>query len=141
MVSRSLTGLGKTADSFLLCAVALKGTALISGFTHLQISIGGWIREDVMCEQPAVYVFNTTSLEWVTDYQAHTTYSTPLLLANLTGGTGTSNTSTGGSGWTGQNNNYTATVTKEGASATSTPTTSQDPSLQEHHSSSKLGPM
>lgn len=103
--------------------------------------VGGWIREDVMCEQPGVFIFNTTSLEWATDYQAHTTYSTPLLLANLTGGSGSSNTSYGGSGWSGPNNNYTATVTIGLDAAKPTSTDSRDPALQKSHSGSKLGPI
>lgn len=103
-----------------------------------QISIGGYISEDIMCEQPAIYLFNTTSLSWATDYVPNRQFTTPTLLRNLTGGQGSSN-STGGSGWQNPKEVYTATVTKIQAGATNTAT--QTPELQHEDSNSKLGPM
>lgn len=67
-----------------------------------------------MCEQPGIYVLNTTSLEWTTDYVPDQEYKTPELLKDLIGGQGSSN-STGGNGWQGTIESYTATVTDNGA--------------------------
>lgn len=103
------------------------------------IVVGGYISEDYLCEQPGIYILNTTSLSWSTDYIPGTGYKTPELLANLVGGSGTSN-STGGSGWTSPNNNYTATVTQGGAVPTASSTPS-DGDLQEDKGGSRLGPM
>lgn len=103
------------------------------------IVIGGYISEDYLCEQPGVYILNTTSLAWSTDYVPGTKFQTPELVRNITGGVGISN-STGGNGWSGPNNDYTATVTREGA----VPTASSTPSngdLQEGGGGPKLGPM
>lgn len=115
------------------------------------ISIGGYISDDYVCEQPGVYVLNTTSLEWQTEYTPGTSFQTPLMLQSLLGGSGTSN-STGGSGWTNPNNNYTATVTKDGGIPTSTtlstsspsgaaPSRTSDADLQNSSSSSRIGSM
>lgn len=102
------------------------------------ISIGGYIAEDIICEQPAIWVLNTTSLEWITEFSPGRNFTTPELLRSITGGTGTSN-STGGNGWAGPNNNYNpATATRSGPTTTVT----SDPSkMQDSDSKSKLGPM
>lgn len=102
------------------------------------ISIGGYIAEDILCEQPGIYLFNTTSLEWVTDFTPGRSFTTPLLLRNLTGGSGTSN-STGGNGWAGPNNDYNpATVTRTGPTTTVT----NDPSkMQGSDRQVRLGSM
>lgn len=52
------------------------------------------------CEQPGVYVFDTTSLSWKTQYTAGTVYTTPdnEEIASLAGGRGTGS-STSGSGF------------------------------------------
>ena len=102
------------------------------------ISIGGYIAEDILCEQPGIWVFNTTSLEWITDFTPGRNFTTPELLRGLTGGTGTSN-STGGNGWAGPVNDYNpATATQSGPTTTVT----SDPSkMQDSESKSRLGPM
>lgn len=103
------------------------------------VVIGGYISDDYLCEQPGVYLLNTTSLSWSTDFVPGTSYQTPEMLRSLIGGTGVSN-STGGSGWTGPNNNYTATVTQGGAvpTASSTP---GDGDLQDSKGGPNLGAM
>ena len=103
------------------------------------IVVGGYISDEYLCEQPGVYLLNTTSLSWSTDYVPGTSYQTPQMLRSLIGGSGISN-STGGSGWTGPNNNYTATVTQGGAR----PTGGSDPGdgdLQDGKGGSRLGAM
>lgn len=103
------------------------------------IVVGGYISEDLLCEQPGVYLLNTTSLAWNTDYVPGTNYQTPELVRNITGGIGISN-STGGSGWSGPNNDYTATVTQGGAVPTGS-TSPSDGDLQDNKGGPKLGPM
>lgn len=64
------------------------------------VVVGGFVSEDLICEQPGVYVLDTTELEWRTQYTAGTTYTTPdhpEILA-VTGGRGTGS-STSGSGY------------------------------------------
>jgi hypothetical protein len=107
------------------------------------VVVGGYIREDLLCQQPGIYILNTTSLEWSTDFVPGSKYQTPELVRNITGGIGISD-STGGNGWSGPNNNYTATVTQGGAVPTQTqPSTpdSTDGDLQEGKSGHKLGAM
>lgn len=102
------------------------------------ISIGGYIAEDILCEQPGIYLFNTTSLEWMTDYIPGTSFTTPSLLTSLTGGIGTSN-STGGNGWAGPNNDYNpATATQTGPTTT---VTSDPAKMQGSEGASRLGSM
>lgn len=104
------------------------------------ISVGGYISESILCEIPAIYVLNTTSLTWATSYTPNTRYSIPTMLYSVTGGGGTSN-STGSSGWQGPNNQYTAAT----ATATSTngpgPTSTDGARLQQGDSKSRVGAM
>ncbi|GAA5825864.1 hypothetical protein JCM11251_000031 [Rhodosporidiobolus azoricus] len=59
------------------------------------IVVGGVTRDDVICEQPGVFVFNTSSLTWQSQYKAGTVFSTPELVADLVGGIGTGYSSSG----------------------------------------------
>jgi len=64
------------------------------------VVVGGFVSEDLICEQPGVYVFDTTSAKWMTSYTAGTTYTTPDVpeVVAVTGGRGTG-TSTAGTGY------------------------------------------
>jgi len=62
--------------------------------------VGGFVSEDLICEQPGTYVLDTSELKWVTSYTANTVYTTPNhpeILA-VTGGRGTGS-SVSGSGY------------------------------------------
>ncbi|KAK4047347.1 hypothetical protein OIO90_006206 [Microbotryomycetes sp. JL221] len=53
------------------------------------IVMGGVVASNVLCENPSVFIYNTTGSNWQSNYKAGTTYSTPLLISNITGGVGT----------------------------------------------------
>ncbi|BGP19111.1 hypothetical protein JCM10213v2_007198 [Rhodosporidiobolus nylandii] len=59
------------------------------------IVMGGLTRDDVICEQPGIFVYNTSSSSWQSSYQANTVFTTPTLLANITGGIGTGYSTSG----------------------------------------------
>ena len=103
------------------------------------VSIGGYIDESVLCEQPGIYVLNTTALEWSTTFTPDTKYNVPVMLQSLVGGTGSSN-STGGSGWQSPNNDYTAAITATGANAPA-PTSSPNPAIHDSDSRTEVEPM
>ncbi|KAK4049578.1 hypothetical protein OIV83_004076 [Microbotryomycetes sp. JL201] len=53
------------------------------------VVMGGVVASNVLCENPSVFVYNVTSSTWQSNYKAGTTYTTPLLISNITGGVGT----------------------------------------------------
>ncbi|KAM0786676.1 hypothetical protein ACM66B_002123 [Microbotryomycetes sp. NB124-2] len=53
------------------------------------VVMGGVVASNVLCENPSVFVYNVTSSTWQSNYKAGTTYTTPLLISNVTGGVGT----------------------------------------------------
>ncbi|BGP42567.1 hypothetical protein JCM10450v2_006673 [Rhodotorula kratochvilovae] len=59
--------------------------------------MGGVTTSDVRCDQPGVFVLNTSSMAWADQFKAKSIFSTPALVANVTGGIGTGY-STSGSG-------------------------------------------
>ncbi|GAA5891453.1 hypothetical protein JCM6882_004475 [Rhodosporidiobolus microsporus] len=59
------------------------------------IVVGGLTRDDVICEQPGVFVLNTSSMTWQSQYKAGTTFSTPEIVAEIAGGIGTGYSSSG----------------------------------------------
>ncbi|GAA5922899.1 hypothetical protein JCM1841_003775 [Sporobolomyces salmonicolor] len=67
------------------------------------IVVGGLIAGDVLCEQPGIYVYNTSSSAWQSNFQAGSTFSTPALVANITGGIGTGSSTSGAGSATGGN--------------------------------------
>ncbi|GAA5869395.1 hypothetical protein JCM16303_000454 [Sporobolomyces ruberrimus] len=56
--------------------------------------VGGLTSSDLLCDQPGVYVYNTTASAWQTQFKTGSTFATPILLSNITGGLGTSDPST-----------------------------------------------
>ncbi|KAK9900561.1 hypothetical protein P389DRAFT_14601 [Cystobasidium minutum MCA 4210] len=64
------------------------------------IVVGGFVSEDLLCEQPGIYVLDTTELAWKTSYTANTVYTTPdhEEIIAVTGGRGTGS-SVAGSGY------------------------------------------
>ncbi|GAA5880857.1 hypothetical protein JCM1840_003301 [Sporobolomyces johnsonii] len=67
------------------------------------VVVGGLIAGDVLCEQPGIYVYNTSSSAWESEFQAGSTFSTPALVANVTGGIGTGSSTSGAGSATGGN--------------------------------------
>ncbi|GAA5867629.1 hypothetical protein JCM3774_001536 [Rhodotorula dairenensis] len=65
------------------------------------VVVGGVTTGDVICEQPGVFVLNVSSMAWQTSYRANTVFSTPELVANITGGIGTGFSSSGAGSTTG----------------------------------------
>merc|ERR1712093_98235 len=64
------------------------------------IVVGGYISDDVICEQPGVFVYDVSQSKWVTEYKPNTVFTipdTPEIVA-VTGGRGTGS-STSGSGY------------------------------------------
>ncbi|KAK4699310.1 hypothetical protein P7C70_g6953, partial [Phenoliferia sp. Uapishka_3] len=57
--------------------------------------VGGYLGADVICDQPGVYVYDVSKSAWQTSFTANTIYSTPALVANITGGIGTGSSSSG----------------------------------------------
>ncbi|GAA5946615.1 hypothetical protein JCM3765_000319 [Sporobolomyces pararoseus] len=65
------------------------------------IVVGGLTSSELLCDQPGIYVYNTTSSAWINQFRSGRKFATPLLLSNITGGLGTadpSSTSNNGSG-------------------------------------------
>lgn len=68
------------------------------------IVIGGLVATNTICEQPGVFVYDTSQSAWSSNFKSGTLYSTPSLLSNITGGTGSSSDPTNaGSGSSGSN--------------------------------------
>ncbi|GJN93507.1 hypothetical protein Rhopal_006564-T1 [Rhodotorula paludigena] len=65
------------------------------------VVVGGLTRDDVLCEQPGIFVLNTSSFEWQSEYRPNSVFSTPALVANLTGGIGTGFSTSGAGSATG----------------------------------------
>ncbi|GAA5843313.1 hypothetical protein JCM9279_002058 [Rhodotorula babjevae] len=65
------------------------------------IVVGGLTRDDVLCEQPGVFVLNTSSMTWASEYKANSIFSTPAIVANITGGIGTGYSTSGAGSATG----------------------------------------
>ncbi|GAA5898705.1 uncharacterized protein JCM6883_003397 [Sporobolomyces salmoneus] len=64
--------------------------------------VGGLTSSELLCDQPGIYVYNTTSSAWANQFRPNTQFSTPSIVANITGGLGTSdpdsNSNNNGSG-------------------------------------------
>ncbi|GAA6007118.1 hypothetical protein JCM10207_001514 [Rhodosporidiobolus poonsookiae] len=65
------------------------------------VVVGGLTRDDVLCDQPGISVYNTSSSSWQNQYKANTVFSTPELVANITGGIGTGSSTSGAGSATG----------------------------------------
>ncbi|KPV73878.1 uncharacterized protein RHOBADRAFT_54469 [Rhodotorula graminis WP1] len=65
------------------------------------IVVGGLTRDDVLCEQPGIFVLNTSSMTWASEYKANSIFSTPAIVANITGGIGTGYSTSGAGSATG----------------------------------------
>ncbi|KAI5477155.1 Kelch-type beta propeller domain containing protein [Pseudohyphozyma bogoriensis] len=61
------------------------------------IVMGGYLGSDIACDQPGIYVYNVSSSSWTNQFVTGTQFSTPAIVANITGGIG-SGTSESGSG-------------------------------------------
>ncbi|BGP26831.1 hypothetical protein JCM10295v2_005792 [Rhodotorula toruloides] len=67
------------------------------------VVMGGLTKSDVLCEQPGIFVLNTSSTTWQNNFKSGTIFSTPSLVANITGGIGTGYSSSGAGSATGGN--------------------------------------
>ncbi|GAA5836726.1 hypothetical protein JCM3766R1_007002 [Sporobolomyces carnicolor] len=47
--------------------------------------VGGLTSSELLCDQPGVYVYNTTSSAWTSQFRAGTQFASPYLVANITG--------------------------------------------------------
>lgn len=83
------------------------------------IVIGGLVSKSLICDQPGIYVLNVSSLSWVNSFVPNSIYSTPSLVANITGGIGTG-LSTSGSGSTSGGTGANGTDTSNNSDAPTT---------------------
>lgn len=52
------------------------------------VVVGGWLGSRLPCDSAPVSVFDTTTGTWTTSFQAGSTFTTPVMARNITGGTG-----------------------------------------------------
>ncbi|GAA5825789.1 hypothetical protein JCM5353_001428 [Sporobolomyces roseus] len=57
------------------------------------IVVGGLTSADLLCDQPGVYVLNTTDSSWSSEFRTGGKFTTPTILQDVTGGIGTSDPS------------------------------------------------
>ncbi|GAA6039319.1 hypothetical protein JCM8097_003264 [Rhodosporidiobolus ruineniae] len=62
------------------------------------VVMGGLTSDDVICEQPGVFVYNVSDSAWSSSFKANTVFTTPDIVANITGGTGSGDPSSSSSG-------------------------------------------
>ncbi|KAM0750944.1 hypothetical protein T439DRAFT_343057 [Meredithblackwellia eburnea MCA 4105] len=59
------------------------------------IVVGGVVASSLICDQPGVYVYDVSQSAWQNSFKASSVYSTPEIIANITGGIGTGGSSSG----------------------------------------------
>ncbi|KAL8280709.1 hypothetical protein RQP46_007032 [Phenoliferia psychrophenolica] len=63
--------------------------------------VGGLVAGNLICDQPGIYVYDVSKSAWQNEFTANSIYSTPSLVANITGGIGTGYSSSGSGSATG----------------------------------------